>query len=104
MNPNQNPNHCNLLRFILLRLISPLLVSFLGFFLGEAEASFPLYFAGGGRGEIFLPASRRNSPNNPNHGPDFRRNDLYFKPIGWLAFLDSFPLPPPKILTTPEKS
>lgn len=104
MNPNQNPNHRNLLRFYLLRLISPLLVSFLSFLPREAQASFPPCFDGGGREEITLPASRRNPPNNPNHGPFFRRNALYSRPIGWLAFLDSFSLPPPKILTTLEKS
>ena len=103
MNPNQNPNHHNMLRFMLLRLVSPLLVSFLGFFPREAEALFPLCFTGGGRGENNLPAYYENSPKNPNHSPDFRRNDLYFRPIGWLAFLDSFYLSPPKILTTLEK-
>ena len=103
MNSNQNPNHCNLLRLILLRLISPLLVSFLGFFQGEAQALFPPCFTGGGRGEVTLPASRRNSPNNPNHGPDYGRNALYFRLIGWLAFLDSFSSTPPKILTTRRK-
>lgn len=104
MNPNQNPNHRNMLRLLLLRLISPLLVSFLGFFPGEAQALFPLCFTGGERGEIYRPAYHRNSPNNPNHGPDFRPNALYFRPIGWLAFLDSFSSTLPKILTIPEKS
>ena len=93
-----------MLRFLLLRLVSPLLVSFLGFFLREAEALFFPCFTGGGRGENNLPAYHENFPNNPNHGPDFRPNALYFRPIWWLTFLDSFSSTPPKILTIPEKS
>lgn len=103
MNPNQNPNNHNLLRFYLLRLISPLLVSFLGFFPREAQASFPPCFAGGGREKITLLASRRNPPNNPNHSLAFHRNALHVRLIEWLAFLDSFSATPPKILTTRRK-
>lgn len=93
MNPNRNPNNPNALCPSTFQPISPLFVSFLGFFRGEAPPLFPTRYPPGARAGKDPPAPERFSRYNPHNGPLILRNPLRLGPMPLLGFQADPPFP-----------
>jgi len=99
-NPNQKPNHRNLLFSKRLGRVCPLLVRIIAYFPDKARAPLPHSFSAKKRvGNTPWP-SFRFCRFIPNRFLNLNPNTLRLLKMWWLAFLVSFLLTLQKILTT----